>query len=149
MKVILIAAVVVLVQACSSPGVDKSNSAEVDQGMWSNYVAQTGLTAQQRFREVLNLLEDGEPAAARIELMIYLDARPNSDVAQDILRQIDLPSADYLPRDFEEITLASGQSLSTLSEKYLGSLYQFHALAKFNGIDRPRSIRWARASGFP
>jgi len=73
--------------------------------------------------------------------LIYLEENPDSNIARDLLSQIDLPSLDYFPEDFEEVQLASGQSLSTLSKQYLGSLYQFYALAKYNGIGKPRSIK--------
>ena len=137
---ILLGLILMLGQACASPDGTRQGAGAV-QGEKPDYVAQTGLTSQQRFRKVLNLLEDGEPSAARVELMIYLEDYTDSEIARDLLAQIDLPSTDYFPRDFEEVDLASGQSLSTLSKQYLGSLYQFHALAKYNGIVEPRSIK--------
>lgn len=137
---LLLGAILILTQACASLDGTKSGASAVE-GKKSDYVAQTGLTSQQRFREVMNLLEDGETSAARVELTIYLEDYPDSDIARDLLAQIDLPSSEYFPRDFEEVDLASGQSLSTLSKQYLGSLYQFHALAKYNDIAEPRSIK--------
>ncbi len=136
---IVLGVVMILAQACASTAVEKATDADDD--TMSEYVAQADLSAQQRFREVLNLLEDGEPGAARVELLIYLEENPDSNIARDLLSQIDLPSLDYFPEDFEEVQLASGQSLSTLSKQYLGSLYQFYALAKYNGIGKPRSIK--------
>lgn len=62
-------------------------------------------------------------------------------MGQDLLRQIDLPAEEYFPQDYREVRLATGQSLSSLSNIYLGSIYKFHALAKYNGIAEPRSMK--------
>jgi len=105
------------------------------------YEAQPGLSYQQRFREVLLQLESGRVGQARAELIAYLDQQPDSEVGADLLRQIDLPSGEYYPDDSREITLVNGQSLSTLAREYLGSVYQFHALAKYNGVAEPGKVR--------
>nr|WP_232059370.1 LysM domain-containing protein [Kineobactrum salinum] len=104
-------------------------------------VAQPGLTPQARFREALRMLEDGRARQARAELVAYLQEKPRSDVARDLLRQLDEDSNVYYPASYREITLASGESLSTLAHRYLGSVYQFYALAKYNGIAEPRRLR--------
>lgn len=101
------------------------------------YEPQSGLSDKARFREALVLLERGEPLSARVELELYLVSQPASKVARDLIRQIDLPSHEYFPSDYREITLPSGVSLSSLSKRYLGSVFKFHALAKYNGILRP------------
>tara|TARA_R110002110_G_scaffold66978_1_gene182920 strand:+ start:1894 stop:2694 length:801 start_codon:yes stop_codon:yes gene_type:complete len=106
----------------------------------ASYQPKQGLTTQQRLRQSLYLLEEGDAAAARMELMLYLDAQPDSRAGRDLLQQIDLSAWDYFPEDYREIELASGQSLSNISKAYLGSLYKFHALAKYNGIAKPRKL---------
>jgi len=107
----------------------------------ASYQPIEGISSQERFKEVLYLLEAGEPVPARAELVVFLDEKPRSEVGQDLLRQIDLSASEYFPQQYHEIELADGASLSTLSRDYLGSLYKFHALAKYNGIARPRSIK--------
>lgn len=104
-------------------------------------VAQPGLTPQERFREALRMLEDGQPRHARAELAAYLLEKPRSEVARDLLRQLDEDAEVYYPGSYREVTLASGESLSTLAQRYLGSVYQFYALAKYNGIAEPRRLR--------
>ncbi|MFK7976049.1 MAG: hypothetical protein AB8C02_07920 [Halioglobus sp.] len=104
------------------------------------YTPEPSLSDKARFREALLLLERGEAANARAELQLYLVTQPNSKVALDIVRQIDLPPHEYFPSDYREVTLPSGVSLSSLSKRYLGSVFKFHALAKYNGILRPGDL---------
>ncbi len=104
------------------------------------YTPQQGLSDKERFREVLYLLEEGEPGHARVELSLYLQSQPNSEVGRDLLRQIDLPADEYFPPQYREIELTSGWSLSSVSQHYLGSVFKFHALAKYNGIAEPRKL---------
>ena len=141
-------AVILLVQACAVPSGKVADEGAGKSGT-HHYTPQSGLSDQERFREVLYFLEGGDPQSARVELVVYLEAHPTSERAKDILSQIDLSSQDYFPEDFEEIRLEPGQSLSTLSEQYLGSLYRFHALAKYNSIIEPRSIKVGQTIRIP
>lgn len=104
------------------------------------YLPQQGIDSKQRFRLVLELLESGDSAAARAELQLYLQEKPSSSRAQDLLKQIDTPSTEYFTQDYRELTLSSGQSLSSVAKTFLGSVYKFHALAKYNGILEPGKI---------
>lgn len=126
--------VIMALQGCA--GLDGQSTAH-----GADYKPREGLSAQQRFKEAMYLLEAGDPIAARTELVLYLDAQPGSKVGQDLLRQIDMPAFDYFPEDYRVVQLRSGQSLSNLAHHYLGSLYRFHALAKYNGIRKPRSLK--------
>ena len=129
----------ILLQACAmSDGKSSSDAAEADTP--SAYVAEEGLSEKERFRKVLYLLEQGEPVPARAELMIYLQQQPDSEIGNDLLEQIDLPAASYFPLEYREIELQSGVSLSNVSKYFLGSVYKFHALAKYNGIAEPGSL---------
>ncbi len=133
--------VVVLVTGCAAPAPEPVAEAAPVAPAPPAYEAQPGLSPQQRFREVLGLLEAGKAGPARIELLAYLDAQPDSQVASELLRQLDTPIEDYFPEAYREIELASGETLSTLARDYLGSVYQFHALARYNGIAQPGRIR--------
>jgi hypothetical protein len=141
---------IILLQGCATPGEkdDPKEGATVADTPVA-YVPQEGLSSQQRFREALNLLEDGQPLAARGELILYLEQKPGSDTGADLLQQIDLPALDYFPEDYREVQLAPGQSLSTLARQYLGSIYQFYALAKYNGIAVPHSLRVGQTIRIP
>jgi len=141
---------IMLLQGCATPGgKDDPKESTTVADTSAAYVPQEGLSAQQRFREALNLLEDGQPLPARAELIVYLEQNPGSDTGADLLQQIDLPALDYFPEDYREVQLAPGQSLSTLSKQYLGSIYQFYALAKYNGIAVPHSLRAGQTLRIP
>lgn len=145
--VVRLAALLLLlqVQACVSPGSDGSAAS----GSASEYVPQSGLSDKARFRQVLKLLEGGQPEAARAELLLYLEAQPHSDVGRDLLQQIDIPVADYFPAESRTVVLQPGYSLSTLARIYLGSVYRFHALAKYNGITQPRTLTAGQSIRIP
>ncbi|MEM9398168.1 MAG: hypothetical protein AAF991_11850 [Pseudomonadota bacterium] len=102
--------------------------------------ASPGLSPRQRIRRALELLEVGDEATARAELEAYQKAVPSSQVARDLLAQIDQSAAEYFPSDFQEVFLKSGQSLSNVAQTYLGSAYKFYALAKYNDIRQPRRV---------
>lgn len=112
------------------------------------YEATPGLTVQQRFRQALQLLEAGNPGQAQAELLAYVDERPRSKIARDLLAQID-KTAEYFPAESFQVVLESGESLSTLSKKYLGSVYKFYALARYNNIEVPRNTRIGQAIQIP
>lgn len=99
-----------------------------------------GLTPKERIRRTIELLEEGNEAQARVELIAYLEKVPRSSLGRDLLLQIDTDPSIFYPAEFREIQLQSGQSLSNLSKRYLGSAYEFHALAKYNGIPRPERV---------
>jgi hypothetical protein len=65
---------------------------------------------------------------------------PNSSRAAKLLSQIQTDSSDYYPPEFFTVTLRSGQSLSTLAKRYLGSAWEFYALAKYNDIENPSRV---------
>ena len=104
------------------------------------YVAAPGLTPQQRIEVAIKHLERGEAGQAKAELETYLAAVPASKTAQDLIRQINAPAQEYYPAEARELTLNAGESLSVIAQKYLGSYYQFYALAKYNNIAAPRNI---------
>ena len=113
------------------------------------YVPEPGLKPQQRIERAIKHLEKGEAGQAKAELEAYLAAIPNSKVAQDLVRQIDAPASEYFPAASQNITLAAGDSFSVLAQKYLGSYYQFYALAKYNGIAVPRDVSAGRKIRIP
>ncbi len=112
-------------------------------------VAESGLSAEDRLRKVISQLEQGEVAVARVELEAYLVEKPDSKVARDLLRQIDLPSHEYYPTESFNVRLTPGDSLSTLAQKYLGTYYQFYGLAKYNSIARPKDLMVGQIVSIP
>ena len=141
----------VLVSACAPTPVQEAPPPEPEVVTTEEPVfsAQPGLSAQERFRAALGLLEGGNAGQARAELIAYLEEKPRSAVARDLLRQIEAGPLEYYPSEYREIALASGESLSTLAQRYLGDVYQFHALAKYNNIAEPRRLRAGQTLRIP
>lgn len=141
----------VLASACAPTPVQEAPLPETEAAASEEpvFTAQPGLSAQERFRVALGLLESGNTGQARAELIAYLEEKPRSDVANDLLRQVETDSLEYYPSEYREITLSSGESLSTLAKRYLGDVYQFHALAKYNNIAEPRRLRAGQTLKIP
>tara|TARA_R110000823_G_scaffold27609_8_gene80349 strand:- start:5747 stop:6577 length:831 start_codon:yes stop_codon:yes gene_type:complete len=136
-----------LLQACATQDVPSRPEAAAEAP--SVYTPEPGLSDKARFRQALLNLEAGDPVAARAELVLYLDSQPGSEVGQDLLQQIDLPADEYFPPEYREIPLEPGWSLSTVAQRYLGSVYRFHALAKYNGISEPRKLHAGKSLRIP
>lgn len=104
------------------------------------YTAQPGLTPSQRLSLAMQLLEKGEPEQARAELEAYLAERPRSPRVKEVIKQIDTPASQYYPRKSFTVTMQKGETISTLARDYLGEVFSFYALAKYNGITEPAKI---------
>lgn len=113
------------------------------------FVANPDLTTDERLREAFHQLEMGGAGQARAELEAYLVDRPEGKVATDLMQQIDLPAEQYYPENSFDVVLQSGESLSTLAQKYLGTAYQFYALAKYNEIAKPKDLNAGQVIRIP
>ncbi|MDX1485625.1 MAG: LysM peptidoglycan-binding domain-containing protein [Alphaproteobacteria bacterium] len=100
-----------------------------------------GLSPRARLRKAIRLLEVGQAPQARAELGAYLQEIPNSNIARGLLAQIETPMAKYFPAESFTVTLAGGDSLSTLAKAYLGDALEFYALSRYNGIDNPSQVK--------
>jgi len=98
------------------------------------------LTHPERLRHAIALLEDGNAAQAKVDLETYLAAVPNSALAQRLLFQIDAPLDTLFPAQHFTVTLEPQQSLSSLSGTYLGEVFGFYALARYNNIAVPDRV---------
>lgn len=103
--------------------------------------AEPGLKPSQRFSKALRNLELGKPDVALAELKAYIKAKPSSQSARDLINQIESPIENYYPEEHFVVELHSGESLSTLAKKYLGSALDFYSLAKYNGLTNANQVR--------
>lgn len=150
-KILIVLAGLVLV-ACQSmdAGQTQVDTDQTQSDMAApEFVANPALSTDERLREAFEQLEVGQPGQARAELEAYLVERPKGKVASDLVRQIDLPADQYYPQNSFDVTLESGESLSTLAQKYLGTAYQFYALAKYNGLDKPKDLKAGQVIRIP
>ena len=103
-----------------------------------------GLTARERLRKAIGLLEVGEGAHAKAELQAYLVEEPNGKLANKLLPQIDADPEQFFQEAYGSESflykMRSGDSLSTVAKRFLGDAMLFHVLARYNGIENPRTM---------
>lgn len=130
---------VLALSGCQGVPKDDSTTAVSAAGdQQASYVAEAGLSNEQRLRQAIRLLESGQSGQAGAELKRYLENIPDSKIARGLLRQIEVPIADYYPAEYTVVDLADGDSLSTIAKQYLGDPLQFYALARYNDIANPK-----------
>jgi len=138
---------VTLITGCQTAGTKKGSSAAITDN--KVYSAQLGLTPRQRFSKALQYLEHGQVGQAAAELKAYLAVIPNSKRAKGLLEQTDMDPDVYFPKQNFSVKLTSGESLSTLAKKYLGSALKFYALAKYNNISNPSRVNIGQTIKIP
>jgi len=138
---------VTLITGCQIAGTKKGNSAAMTDN--KVYSAQPGLTPKQRFGKALQYLEYGQVGQAKAELKAYLTVIPNSKIAKGLLEQTNMDPDRYFPKQNFSVNLSSGESLSTLAKKYLGSALKFYALAKYNNISNPSRVNIGQTIKIP
>lgn len=108
-----------------------------------------GIAARERFQLAINLLQQGNPAQARLELTTYIAETPNSPQARYLLNQIDTPIEMLFPADNFTVQLGRDETLSTLAGVFLGDVLGFYSLARYNGIQVPGRVREGQAIKIP
>jgi tetratricopeptide (TPR) repeat protein len=122
------------------PVVEETNMQQQEQLIEPELTAQRGLTPRERLQLVMRHLSNGEPDKARVELQEYIDTNPKSPRANMLMKQIDQPASSYFPSANFAVTMDKGETISTLARDYLGDVFSFYALAKYNGIEKPAWI---------
>jgi tetratricopeptide (TPR) repeat protein len=89
----------------------------------------------------MRLLQDGREDEAESLLEQALQARPDDAVARLLLSQIRQPPEVILGDEYTEIEIEPGDSLSAIAARYTDNELLFYALARLNGIERPRLLR--------
>ncbi len=113
------------------------------------FEATPGLSARERFRKSIRLLETGQAGQAQAELEAYLAEVDNSTLGQNLLEQITTPVEDYFPEEHFMVNLASGDSLSTLAKAYLGDALKFYILSRYNELENPSQVTVGQAIKIP
>ncbi len=103
-----------------------------------------GLTPSERYRKSLSLLEAGEADQAMAELREYLRVEPGGRYAKrsrDLLRQIEVDPQEELGEEHFLYTMQRGDSLSSVSKRYLDDALKFYVLARYNDLDNPSQVK--------
>lgn len=97
------------------------------------------LPPRQQLLAAIELLNNGDVAASRVQLMGVLAQRPRDRIALDLVRQIDTDPRTLLGSNNYTYTIRPGETLATISARMLGSSTRFWALARYNNIAVPAS----------
>lgn len=88
----------------------------------------------------IGLLQDGEEGRAERLLERIVEERSDDVTARLLLAQIRQPPEELLGREFEEVEVRAGESLSVIAERRIGNGLLFYSLAKLNNVEVPRML---------
>lgn len=91
-------------------------------------------------RWIIERLQDGQAAEGREALVAYLKREPGNPTARSLLQQLETDPVVLLGKAHTTYTLRPGDTLGELAGRFLGDPLRFLALARYNGIDRARSV---------
>ncbi|MFM9915530.1 MAG: LysM peptidoglycan-binding domain-containing protein [Rhizobacter sp.] len=110
------------------------------------------LTPQQAQKMALaaaDLLEAGNEEQARADLQRVLNNDPGNKLAQNLLRQISADPMTVLGRESFAYTVRSSDTLSRIAGRFLGDIYAFYILARYNDIKIPRQVAGGQVIRIP
>jgi tetratricopeptide (TPR) repeat protein len=96
--------------------------------------------AQKSAQGVIDLLEVGNEEQARKELQNALSLDPNNKLALSLMKQMTEDPVATLGKESFPYVVRSGDTLSRISGRFLGDIYSFHILARYNNIKVPRQV---------
>lgn len=100
-------------------------------------------------KPIVSLLEDGQMAEARRRLDAAIAEGAGRNWAHGLREQLSADPEAFLGSDSIPHTVAPGESLSQLADRYLGDPLRFVILARYNGIARPRALEVGRVLRIP
>lgn len=96
--------------------------------------------AQKVAQGVVELLEAGNEEQARAELQRALSLDPANKLALNLQKQMSEDPQATLGRESFPYVVRSGDTLSRIAGRFLGDIYAFHILARYNNIKVPRQV---------
>lgn len=96
-----------------------------------------------------DLLETGNEEQAKAELQRVLAGDPNNKLAQNLLRQITADPVALLGRESFPYTVRANETLSRIAGRFLGDIYAFYILARYNDIKIPRQVSGGQVIRIP
>ena len=96
--------------------------------------------AQKIAMQAVELLEAGHEDQARAELQRALELDPNNKLASNLMRQVTADPLATLGRESFAYTVRPSDTLSRIAGRYLGDIYAFYILARYNDIQVPKRV---------
>ena len=100
-------------------------------------------------RTAVELLEQGQEEQAAAELQRVLRQEPTHPRANSLMRQIREDPQALFGRESFSYRVQPGETLSRIAGRYLGDIYLFYGLARYNGIKVPRQLQGGQQIKIP
>lgn len=95
------------------------------------------------------MLDIGHEEQAKAELQRALAADPNNKLALSLMRQITADPVATLGRESFAYTVRPNDSMSTIAGRFMGDIYSFYILARYNGISVPKQVSGGQVLRIP
>jgi tetratricopeptide (TPR) repeat protein len=105
--------------------------------------------AQKQAMAAVEMLDAGNEDQARAELQAALAADPNNKLAQNLMRQITADPVAVLGRESFSYTVKPSETLSIIARRFLGDVFSFYILARYNDIKVPRQVAGGQVLKIP
>ena len=155
-RLILLCSMATLLGACAAPAVKAPPPSTAPEPKVEAPAAPAALpppsTPQQAQKLAIaaaDLLETGNEDQAKAELQRVLAGDPNNKLAQNLLRQITADPVATLGRESFPYTVRATDTLSRIAGRFLGDIYAFYILARYNDIKIPRQVSGGQVIRIP
>ncbi|HET7864291.1 MAG TPA: LysM domain-containing protein [Burkholderiaceae bacterium] len=105
--------------------------------------------AQKVALATMELLEAGNEEQARTDLQRALSLDPANKLAHNLLRQLTVDPATALGKESFQYVVKPGETLSRIAQRYMGDIYSFYLLARYNDIKVPRQLAGGQVIRIP
>lgn len=128
--VIMFACVAWMISGCATPPTSPPPSTEQDpKGR-----------AQKLALHAMQMLQTGADGTTQAELQEAVQLDPDNKLAQSLLRQTMVDPVATLGSRHFLYTVQPSDTLSKIAQRFLGDLYQFYILARYNNIQNPSQL---------
>ncbi len=100
-----------------------------------------GLSPASRYKLALQLLQQGNPTQARVELVQLWHDDPSDERGGVLIRQIDMDPKIVFGTENFPYTIKQGDTLFSLAKQYLHDSLNFYGLARYNGLTLPAQLQ--------
>lgn len=156
-RLILLCSAAALLGACAAPPAKAPPAPPVESAVKAEAPAApvgppppaTPQLAQKLAIAAADLLEAGNEEQAKADLQRVLAGDPNNKLAQNLLRQISADPVTALGRESFAYTVRATDTLSRIAGRFLGDIYSFYILARYNDIKIPRQVAGGQVIRIP
>jgi hypothetical protein len=106
-------------------------------------------SARDHIYTAYRALDEGDPKTAESEAHLALCRHPDDKAAASILRQIDEPIDSFFGPESFDYVVQPDDTLSKISERFLGDELMFYVLARYNRIETPRHLKRGQTIRIP